>query len=319
MRLLGLGMMLPLAACAGAAEPAVTVARLPPPAPPPACIRSPDEDAAPIREAAAAGQRLTFCIGPGDDQCFAFDLASRALEQLREPPRPEPSTGARVTVTNPDLQICRGDACTAITPQVLPNSNKLHATTNTLGTFAVVLLGDAEHGRGYAEVWDVARGKRTATFGYARGEFQCGEVAMLGDTVYVGANVCANPSGRATLYTAKGKKIANVGGKDFGSYGNAHVQLDGSIWAFLDENGNQLVVQDVTRGKILKTIDTSGLWTADGASRSGAMGNPGEHAIVKLGDGKLAIIAGTPANGSIATVDPLSGEVSVVRPPRCAS
>jgi hypothetical protein len=222
-----------------------------------------------------------------------------------------------VTITNPDLRVCRGDACTSITPQVLPNSSKLHATTNADGTFAVVLLGDAEHGKGYAEIWDVARGKKTATFFYARGEFRCGEVDMVGETIYVSASTCSGPAARATLYTLKGKKIANVGGKEFGSYGNAHVQVAGSTWAFLDENGHRLVVQDVARGKLLRTIDTSGLWTPDGATGTAAMGNPGEHALVRLGDGKLAIIAGTPASGSVATVDPATGNVTVVRVSQC--
>lgn len=62
-----------------------------------------------------------------------------------------------MTITNPDLQVCRGDACTSITPQVLPNASKLHATTNADGTFAVVLLGDA------ADLRTQARGRTSAT------------------------------------------------------------------------------------------------------------------------------------------------------------
>jgi hypothetical protein len=302
------GLLLPLAACFGAGEP-VTVASVPPPPPPPLPCIQPAEDApAAIRAASAAGQRLTFCVGAATDQCFAFDLPTGKLDQLREPPKLEPPPGARVTVINPDLQICRAAACTSITPQVLPNSNKLHATTNTDGSFAVVLLGDAEHGKGYAEIWDVAN---------ARGEFRCGEVDMVGDTIYVSASTCEGPAARAALYSLKGKKIANVGGKEFGSYGSAHVQVAGPTWAFLDENGSRLVVQDVVKGKVVKTIDTSALWTPDGATSTTAMGNPGEHALVKLGDGKLAIIAGTPASGSIATVDPATGTVSVVHIPQC--
>ena len=317
MRLCGSGLVLAFAACAGHGGQTVTVASVPPSPPPPLpCIQPPD-DAAAIHDASADGQRLRYCVGTATDQCFVLDLPTGKLDHLGEPPKPGPDARAHVTITNPDLQVCRGDACTSITPQVLPNSSKLHATTNTDGTFAVVLLGDAEHGKGYAEVWDVARGKKTATFLYARGEFRCGEVDMVGDTIYVSASTCSGPAARAALYTLKGKKIANVGGKEFGSYGSAHVQVAGSTWAFLDENGNRLVVQDVAKGKVLKTVDTSGLWTPDGATGTAAMGNPGEHALVKLGDGKLAIIAGTPANGSVATVDPATGAVSVVHAPQC--
>lgn len=316
MRLGRLGLVLAYAACGG--QPTVRVASVPPSPPPPLpCIQLPEEDAAAIRDAAAEGQRLVFCVGAASDQCFAFDLATGKFDHVPEPPKPTPDTRARVTITNPDLQVCRGEACTSITPQVLPNTSKLHATTNADGSFAVVLLGDAEHGKGYAEIWDVAKGKKTAAFIYARGEFRCGEVDMVGDTIYVSASTCAGPAARASLYSLKGRKIANVGGKEFGSYGNAHVQVAGSTWAFLAESGNQLVVQDVANGKILKTIDTSALWTPDGATSKTAMGNPGEHALVKLGNGKLAVIAGTPANGNIATVDPATGAVTVVRVPRC--
>jgi len=312
------GLVLAFAACAGNGSQTVTVASVPPSPPPPLpCIQPPDDAAAAIRDASSDGRRLLFCVGTAADQCFALDLATGKLDHLREPPKPGPDARARVTIVNPDLEVCRGDTCTSITPQVLPNSSKLHATTNTDGTFAVVLLGDAERGKGYAEIWDVAKAKKTATFLYARGEFRCGEVDMVGETIYVSASTCSGPAARAALYTLKGKKIANVGGKEFGSYGNAHVQVAGSTWAFLDENANRLVVQDVAKGTILRTIDTSGLWTPDGATGTAAMGNPGEHALVRLGDGKLAIIAGTPANGSVAAVDPATGAVSVVHAPQC--
>ncbi|HEX4420304.1 MAG TPA: hypothetical protein VH165_20450 [Kofleriaceae bacterium] len=318
MRACWAGLVLTVAACFGRAGAPVTVASVPPPPPPPLpCIRPADDAPAAIRTASADGQRVTFCVGDAADQCFAFDVATGVLDTLPEPPAPSPSTAARVTVTNPDLQVCRATACTAITPEVLPNSSKLHATANTDGTFAVVLLGDAEHGKGYAEVWDVAKGRRTATFFYARGEFRCGEVDMVGDTIYVSASTCSGPAARAALYSLKGRKIASVGGKEFGSYGNAHVQVAGSTWAFLEENGNRLVVQDVVKGKVARTIDTSALWTPDGATSATAMGNPGEHALVRLGDGKLAVIAGTPANGSIAIIDPATGAVAVHRTAQC--
>lgn len=312
-------MVLAFAACIGSGrQRAVTVASLPPPPPPPLpCIQPPEDAAAAIHDASADGQRLAFCIGAATDRCFAFDLTTGKLDPLREPPRPDPPAGARVAVTNPDLQICRAAACTSITPQVLPNAHTLHATTNSDGTFAVVLLGDAERGKGYAEIWDVTRGKKTATFAYARGEFRCGEVDMVGDTIYVSASTCSGPAARAALYSLKGKKIANVGGKEFGSYGSARVQVAGSTWAFLDENGDRLVVQDVAKGKVLRTIDTSGLWTPDGATSTTAMGNPGEHALLRLADGKLAIIAGTPASGSVATIDPATGDVAIMRAPQC--
>ena len=71
------------------------------------------------------------------------------------------------------------------------------------------------------------------------------------------------------------------------------------MWAFLEENGNQIAPQDVAKGKIVKAIDVSALFADSGAEK---MGNPGESAIVRLGNGKVAVIGGTPANGSVAIV-----------------
>jgi hypothetical protein len=317
MRVCWTAVLLPLAACFGSSQP-VTVPIIPPapPAPLP-CIKPADDAPAAIHHAVTDGQKVSFCVGDSTDQCFALDVGTGKLEVLSAPPKPPEPVAARVSVTNPDLQVCHGEACKVITPQVLPNASQLHAATTADGTFAVVLLGDAEHGRGYAEVWDVAKARRTTAFFYARGEFRCGEVDMLGDTIYLSTSTCSGPAARAALYTLRGRKIANVGGKEFGSFGGAHVQVAGTTWAFLEENGQRLVLQDVARGKLVKTIDTSPLWTPDGSTSATAMGNPGEHALVKLADGTLAVIAGTPYNGSIAHVDPTSGRVTIVRAALC--
>jgi hypothetical protein len=288
------------------------VAAVPPPKP--ACIRPPEE-AAPITHATADGSFVSYCIGTAVDQCFKLSLDSGTLEPLAEPPQGQDkglvATG-RVETTNPDLKVCNGNGCKTLTPQVWPGAAPLRAATN--GSVAAVLLGDAEAGKGYVDVYDVTKPKKLATFKYAHGEFKCGDIAMLGDTLYVGANVCTNPSGRAALYTAKGKKIANVGGKaDFGTYGGAYTQVEGTTWAFLHENGNLIAIQDVAKGKVVKTIDITQLFDKL------KMGNPGESAIVRLGSGKVAVIGGTPSNGSVAVVDVTSGEVKVVKAPLCGA
>jgi len=166
---------------------------------------------------------------------------------------------------------------------------------------------------GVTEVWDAAKTKKAASFRYARGDFKCGKAALLGATIYVSASVCEQPAARGALYSLKGTKIANVGGKDFGTFGEAFVQLDDTTWAFLEESGNLLAVQDVAKGKVQKTIALAALWTIHNAE----MGNPGESALVKLADGKLAVIAGAPATGSVATIDVATGEVTVVPAPLC--
>ena len=195
---------------------------------------------------------------------------------------------------------------------MIPNASSLRAATNADGTYAVVLLGDAPKGAGYAEVWDVAKTRKSTTFRYATGIFRCGEVAMLDNTIYLSASQCGQPAARASLYTLTGRKIAAVGGKDFGSFGSAFVHVEGTTWAFLEENANQIVLQDVVKGKVLKTIDTTSLFG------STHMGTPGESALVRLADGRLAVIAGSPATGSVATIDLGTGKVEKVLPaPMC--
>jgi hypothetical protein len=281
------------------------------PAPRPACIRVPEEAAA-IMHAGGDDAHVSYCIGTAVDQCFSLELASGKLTALAEPPAAQDkalASAARVETTNPELKVCRGDQCKTLTPQVWPGAAPLRAATN--GSVAAVMLGDAEAGKGYVEIYEVLKAKKVATFKYARGEFKCGEIGMLGDTLYVGAHTCNAPSGRATLYTAKGKKLANVGGKpDFGMYGSSYTQVDGNTWAFLGENGVRIAIQDVVTGKVARTIDATALFETK-------MGNPGESAIVRLDAGKLAVIAGTPANGSVAIVDVATGEVKVVRAPLC--
>ncbi|HEX5060434.1 MAG TPA: hypothetical protein VFV99_13795 [Kofleriaceae bacterium] len=306
-------LLLVLAACAREApEPVGPIGiKVPPGTPKRLCVKQPDEAAA-ISHASGDKHIVQYCVGTAIDQCFSLELISGGLRRLSEQPAaqsPAIQAAAHVETTNPELKVCGTNGCKTLTPQVWPGAAPLHAATN--GTVAAVMLGDAEAGKGYIEVYDVMKAKKLASFKYARGDFKCGEIGMLGDTIYVGTSMCANPSGRAALYTAKGKKIANVGGKpDFGMFGNAYTQVEDTVWAFLEENGNRIALQDVVKGKVKKTIDVSALFESK-------MGNPGESAIVRLDGGRLAVIAGTPANGSVAVVDVTSGEVTIVRAPLC--
>jgi hypothetical protein len=313
-----------LGACGGKA-PATTAARTvatsevaPTPAAARACIKTPEADAKITRASATAG-RLQFCVGEDAGQCFDFDVASATLSRMPNAPAMPVPDGARVETTNPRLEVCTGSECTSLTPKVLVGVAPLHATTNPGGTIAVVLLGDAGAGKGYAEVWDVAKTKRLSSFKYARGPFKCGEVAIAGESILVSASTCGSPSARGALYSLKGKKIANVGGREFGTFGNAFTQIEGTTWGFLEENGTRVAIQDVAKGKVIRTIDVTPLWSPDGAKSKEALGNPGESALVSLGNGKLAVIAGAPSTGKVAVIDVASGEVTVLKAPVCAT
>jgi len=284
----------------------------------PICIQPPEAEAKITRANGIEGG-VQFCLGAGTEECFAFDLGTTTLTRMKTPPSGSEASGARIEATNPKLEVCTGTDCTSLTPKVLAGIAPLHATTNAAGTLAVVLLGDAAAGKGYAEVWDVAKTKRLSTFKYARGEFRCGEVAMTGDTIFLSASACGTPGARGALYSLKGKRIANVGGKDFGTYGGAFTLIEGTTWGFLEESGNRVAIQDVAKGKMIRTIDLSPLWSPDGQKRKGAMGSPGESAIVSLGNGKVAVIAGSPSTGKIAVVDVTTGAVTLAQAPMCSA
>ncbi len=307
-----------IAGCFGGQTPAPAQVKAadPPKAPPAAaCVKAPDETA-PISHASGTLRAVSYCVGSANDQCFGLDLVSGQLTHLDGPPPViSAQDGVHVETTNPELKVCTGSSCKTLTPQVWPGAAPLHAATN--GTYAVVLLGDAEHGKGYADVWDVAKAKKLTTIHYPHGDYKCGDVAMLGETIFIGASTCTSPSARAALYAVNGRKIANVGPKDFGTYGSAFVQVEGTTWAFLGENGAHVALQDVAKGKVLKTIDVGELWRHDKDSKDDAFGNPGESAVISLAPAKLAVIAGTPQNGSVAIVDVNSGEVQVVHAPLC--
>ena len=277
------------------------------------CITPPDEDGG-ITDAAATGSRIEYCIGASTTACFSLDLERGGLDRLPARPTAIPVDGARAETVDAVLKICSGTDCTTITPKVLPSASRLRAATTTNGSFAAILIGDASAGKGHAEVWDVTKKTRVASFKYAHGDFRCGEVAMLGTTVYVSASQCGQPAARATLYTLRGKKLGDVGGKDYGMYGNAFVHLGGTRWAFLEESGAVIAIQDVATGKLVKTIPLVPLWALAGAQ----LGNPGESALLALPDGKLAVVAGAPATGSVATVDSETGAVATFPAPHCA-
>jgi hypothetical protein len=96
-------------------------------------------------------------------------------------------------------------------------------------------------------------------------------------------------------------------------YGNAFAHVEGPKWAFLEENGGQLAIQDVAKGKVKRLVDLGALWRSAGVE----LGNPGESTVVRIADNQLAVIAGAPAAGSVALVDAVTGEVRVLAAPRC--
>jgi hypothetical protein len=303
-------------------QPTVVESPKPPPPPPPVCV--PATEPAIIARATSSDTVAQFCVSDDGaaESCFAVGLPDGKYGALDAPPAPQsPSLGSGksyLETTPTEIKVCvtadSGDAsCTTLKPKVGRGASApILAVTNDAGATVVAMLGDAAAGKGVAEVWDVAKKKKLATIKYAKGDYKCGNAAMLGDTVYISASVCAGPDARGALYTAKGKKLADVGGKDFGTYGTSGVQLDGTRWAFLEEGAGTIAIQDVATGAVTKTIDLIALWAGDDKTDgTRANGNPGESALVRGGPGELVVIAGSPSAGSIGVVTTDSGELKV--------
>lgn len=325
------------AACGGKGKPPVVAPPPPvaevkpaPPPPPPVCV--PATEPAQISTAASDGTAVQFCTGDGagEPSCFAVGLADGKYATLAEAPAAQrpglDDAKATVQTTATSVEVCveveTGDAaCTTLKPKVARGATEpLRAAVNPTGTMVAVLLGDAAKGKGTVELWDVKKKKKATAIKYAKGTYRCGAVAMLGDTVFVSASVCDGPDARGALYTAKGKKLADVGGKDFGTYGTTPVQLDGTQWAFLEESAGTVAIQDVASGAVARTIDLVALWAGDDAGGEGrANGNPGESALVRGGPGELAVVAGSPAPGNVAVITTESGELEVWKALPCAA
>ena len=270
---------------------------------------------------------VSFCVsdGRGDPQCYSVDLASKKYEKLGRPPLPQRASlappVARLQSTAKEVRVCAGEeakGCKVLKPRIKKPENPIEASINTQGTIVAMLTGDAEAGKGIAEVWSVAKKKKTAKIAYAKGEYRCGSAWVLDELVYVSASNCMSPAAHGALYSAKGKKVADIGGsKDFGTYGAPPVQLGDHRWAFLSETGGVIAIHDTKTGKLEKTIDLLALWSGAGEAADATGGNPGESALLRGADGKLLVVSGSPHAGNIGVVDLESGNVDVIMSNPC--
>lgn len=309
-------------------EPVVVEEPPPPPPPPPVCV-APTEVAL-IEHATSDGKAAQFCVSDGssDGKCFGVDLAGGKYSEIAEAPTGQPTAleagKSRVETTPTEVRVCVdiGDgnaSCTTLKPKVAKGATQpIQAVANPDGTMAVALLGNAEAGKGVAEVWDVGKKKKVATIKYAKGDYKCGHAEMLGETVYITASVCAGPAARGTLWSLKGKKLGDAGGKDFGTFGTSPVQVDDATWAFLEEGAGTIALQDVSTGVVGKTIDLVALWAGSGSEDAPrANGNPGESALVRGAEGNLVVVTGSPVPGNVGVVDLDTAEVKVWKALAC--
>ena len=254
-----------------------------------------------LTDVVADGQRVRYCAGT---ECFSIAPDVADISGFAKADKPAPATNAAyVETTQPRIEVCNSVDCTSLTEKIMPIANDIRAATTTDGAFVAFLFGGATP-KGYVELWDVQGPKKLSTIKLPRGE-ACESVAFLDKTLLL---KCGS---QATLWALQGKKLADAGGKAFTF--SAYAPVGGNVYAFLDERGTRVALQDITRGTVTKTVDTSGLFLIGGAQQ----GTPGESRLVMLGDGRLTVVAGPPALGSVATIDPKTGELELRQAPLC--
>ncbi|MBP9086881.1 MAG: hypothetical protein KBG15_12225 [Kofleriaceae bacterium] len=294
--------------------------RVPPPVPAPVCVAT---GAAENRIVAANGNvsSAQFCIASQDDaMCYGVDLNTG--EYVRLPARPDrqlptlEAPTAQVNVTEKAVEICVGDApCKALKYKINKATPPTAVAINQAGTVVAIAAGKSQ-----VDVWDVASNKKVTSIEFAQQDYRCGTPFFVGDVLAISADVCAGPAARGALFTTTGKRIADIGGPNFGSYGLPHTQVEGNTWAFLEERAGKVVLQDVVTGKVISTVSLAAFWTIDAygtKSTEPALGHPGESELIRGGPGKLIVVGGGPGPGSVAVIDLDNGGVKVTRASMC--
>ncbi|HPH66532.1 MAG TPA: hypothetical protein PLF40_12335 [Kofleriaceae bacterium] len=262
-----------------------------------------------------------FCVAGGAAPvCYGVDLTSGEYSKLSDPPDAQPrgleAAVATLKVSEKSIEVCVADACKPLKYKVNKAVPPTAVSINHAGTQVAIAAA-----KGVVEVWDVAANKKVSTIKFGKGDYRCGSPSFVGDALAISADVCAGPAARGALYGKAGKRLADVGGADFGTFGLPHTQVDNNTWAFLEESAGKLVLQDVVTGKVVKTMSLDALWS-NGVSHSEklpAIGQPGESALVRGGPGKLLVIGGSPGPGTVAVVDLDNGNVKITRALACAA
>ncbi|MFO0746738.1 MAG: hypothetical protein U1F43_13860 [Myxococcota bacterium] len=329
-------------ASAPAPAPAEADAAAPAPAPAPAdaavCMRT-DMGIDDYSLTSLKGQVFSFCIyddqageASGFTSCFAYDLAASTLK--KEPPPPAPPAdgpepkhaldgdGWKVDLDAHTVSVCAGGDCKPLALDGKVPTEFLPPSVSEDKTMIVVTLqegGTAEEGgTAWAYVYDVATRKRLAKKKLAEDSYICGGASFVGNTVLVAMDVCAGPGGTAWLADPKKlTKIADLGPEDFGRYAPQWQRVEGDRWAFLEQGGRSVVVQDVVSGKVVSRLDLSEQFPlVEGARDVPAYGGDFE---VLDGGGYLVALPG-PGIGRLLVLDAKLAAVAKVHDlPRCAA
>jgi len=188
----------------------------------------------------------------------------------------------------------------------------------------LAVIAGADSKPAVAYIFDLPGGVRRAKFVAGNDDFTCAEVAFLGArSLLVTISVCAGPAGRAYLADADtGERKAWVGGRDsWQAWDVKPLRVPGggaNDWAFREQLGGEVVIQDVVTGTVLRRIDLSAHVPSDPVSKLPAT-DPLWGRLFHTSGNKLAVLnEGAGAQGVFIIVDPVAGVVDrVVKMPAC--
>lgn len=310
-----------------------------PPAGPPGCIE--------VHPELGRGQYATrfsvnggyasFCLSE-DQGCWEVDLASgeyirgpnrQGPDALYSGPRVQPLTPPMLTVraTADEVQVCGlgEEDCFSVRPDrsgeaQQPPSQPIDAHVDATGALLAMTWGDEPDEVRRVETWSLKRRKRIKRFAITKKgkDPPCGTAIPLGPKrLYVETNICAGPAGQAEIRTIRGRRVKKVGGrKAIGTFATVPIQIEGNLWAFVDEQGTSVVVQDVRKGRVKHRIDLGPVVpkSPDGLP----MTDPGHNLHARGPDQTVVILMPGPIAGDVVVVDPLEGKiVKHLRPPVC--
>ncbi len=267
-----------------------------------------------LERLAIAGRQLRFCRAEeAGERCYAFDLDRGLLAPAPSPPSVElPAPFPRrvkVDEGKGTAQLCDGigSACRQLDlgrePQrvegaAFSSSDRMLAVTTTPvgGGPATATVFGADSAK--------AIGRIVIN---PSGDYECGSATFVGETVLAMEDVCAGPAGVAWLAKPdSGHHIAWVGGRaGWGAFRVAYEHVDGPLWAFREERGVEVVVQNVSTGEVVHRFDLRDTFP------KGAAGNlltdPSRGAMLETDRGELVVVHDGHAQGTVVILDPKEG------------
>ena len=264
---------------------------------------------------AIGGGNVSYCFELDDAKlnCFTTEVATGKTAAAPPPaplgqqwPRLVPAP-RKVVIKNAGggkkPKLCRADGSkckTLAMSHEIDQGMGLVAAENA--TLTLAALASLE----WIDTFDLRSGKRLATFKTGPKQSSCNALEFAGDTLVIGEETCGEDGMTAWLATAKGKKIADVGGELPITLGfQSLTRLTGNNYAFATLTGEAVIVQDVKTGKVAKRIPV-------------VSAVPRQTGYL-LGDGTtIALVYGGARAGDVAIVDLSSDKVRSYSGKRCA-